>query len=215
MSETIFQVKSVNIGKIENLSYGKTVISTAIRKRPVQGRVFLTKTGLAGDEQAYKDHGGKDKALCVYSYDHYAHWSNIIHNMINDSLFGENITVYGLTEEKVHIGDIFAFGEAIIQVSEPRNPCYKLAKKYDVPTLALEMQQTGYTGFLCRVLQEGEVSSSDYLQLVASHPKKVSISRVNHIKLHDKYNKEALERIIEVDALSESLRELLLERVNK
>ncbi|MBZ8123225.1 MOSC domain-containing protein [Bacillus thuringiensis] len=215
MPETIFQVKSINIGKVENLSYGKTVISTAIRKRPVQGRIFLTKIGLIGDEQAYKDHGGKDKALCVYSYNRYAYWNNIIHNMIDDSLFGENITVYGLTEEKVHIGDIFAFGEAVIQVSEPRNPCYKLAKKYDVPNLAFEMQQTGYTGFLCRVLQEGNVSASDCLQLVASHPKRVSISQVNHVKFHNKYNKEALERIIEVDALSDSLRELLLKRLNK
>ncbi|WP_080025087.1 MOSC domain-containing protein [Bacillus cereus] len=114
-----------------------------------------------------------------------------------------------------HIGDIFAFGEAVIQVSEPRNPCYKLAKKYDVPNLAFEMQQTGYTGFLCRVLQEGNVSASDCLQLVASHPKRVSISQVNHVKFHNKYNKEALERIIEVDALSDSLRELLLKRLNK
>lgn len=104
MPETIFQVKSINIGKVENLSYGKTVISTAIRKRSVQGRIFLTKIGLIGDEQAYKDHGGKDKALCVYSYNRYAYWNNIIHNMIDDSLFEENITVYGLTEEKVHIG---------------------------------------------------------------------------------------------------------------
>jgi MOSC domain-containing protein YiiM len=215
MPETIFQVKSINIGKVENLSYGKTVISTAIRKRSGPGKDFLTKIGLIGDEQAYKDHGGKDKALCVYSYNRYAYWNNIIHNMIDDSLFGENITVYGLTEEKVHIGDIFAFGEAVIQVSEPRNPCYKLAKKYDVPNLALEMQQTGYTGFLCRVLQEGNVSASDCLQLVASHPKRVSISQVNHVKFHNKYNKEALERIIKVDAQSDSLRELLLKRLNK
>ncbi len=142
MPQTTFQIKSINIGKIEQLPYGKTLISTAIRKYPVQGDIFLTKNGLLGDEQAYKDHGGLDKALCVYSYDHYAYWSKIIPSMIDDSLFGENITVYGLTEETVHVGDIFSFGEAIIQISEPRNPCYKLAKKYNVPTLPLEMQQT-------------------------------------------------------------------------
>ncbi|MED1103228.1 MOSC domain-containing protein [Bacillus paramycoides] len=215
MPQTTFQIKSINIGKIEQLPYGKTLISTAIRKYPVQGDIFLTKNGLLGDEQAYKDHGGLDKALCVYSYDHYAYWSKIIPSMIDDSLFGENITLYGLTEETVHVGDIFSFGEAIIQISEPRNPCYKLAKKYNVPTLPLEMQQTGFTGFLCRVLQEGKVSTSDCLQLIKSHPKRVSIVQINRIKFHDKDDIKTIKNIIELDALSNSLRELLLKRLNK
>ncbi|EEL72143.1 MOSC domain-containing protein [Bacillus mycoides] len=209
MSQTTFQIKSINIGKIEQLPYGKKLISTAIRKHPIKGNIFLTKNGLRGDEQAYKDHGGIDKALCVYSYDHYAYWSKIISSMIDDSLFGENITVYGLTEEAVHVGDIFSFGEAIIQVSEPRNPCYKLAKKYNVPTLPLEMQQTGFTGFLCRVLQEGKVSTNDCLQLIKSHPKRVSIAQINRVKFHDKNDRRALENIIELDPLSNSLRELI------
>ncbi len=135
--------------------------------------------------------------------------------MIDDSLFGENITVYGLTEEAVHVGDIFSFGEAIIQVSEPRNPCYKLAKKYNVPTLPLEMQQTGFTGFLCRVLQEGKVSTNDCLQLIKSHPKRVSIAQINRVKFHDKNDRRTLENIIELDPLSNSLRELILKRLSK
>lgn len=212
MNNQKYQVKSLNVGKIEKLTYGKRTFESAIRKKSVQEPIFLSKTGFIGDEQAYEHHGGEDKALCLYPYDYYSYWSKILKNFSNISLFGENLTVEGLKEDDAHIGDIFAFGEAVIQVSEPRNPCYKLAAKYEVPNMVIRMRDTGYTGFLLRVLKEGMVTTNDDLVLLEEHPQRVSVSLVNDVKFFDRFNKEKLEKVLSVDALSESLRAILLKQ---
>ncbi|PVE71016.1 MOSC domain-containing protein [Priestia megaterium] len=207
-----YKVQSLNYGKIETLTYGKRTFQSAIRKAVTDDPVFLSKVGLAGDEQAYKDHGGVDKALCLYPYEHYEYWNNIINNPVKTALFGENITSIGLTEKNAHIGDVFAFGESIIQVSEPRNPCYKLAAKYEVPDIVVKMRDTGYTGFLFRVLKEGIVSVRDELIPLEKDPHEVSIAAVNDVKFKDRFNKEKLERVLQADALSNSLREVFLKQ---
>lgn len=215
MASVAYAVKSVNVGKIEDLVLGGQEIRTAIRKRPVRGPVFLGKLGFDGDEQAFEQHGGLDKAVCMYSYDHYEHWSPIAANMVDDALFGENLTVYGLTEEQTYIGDIYTLGETVLQVTQPRNPCYKLAKKYEVPDMVLRVQKTGYTGFHFRVLQEGTVSPEDKLVLVQPHPARVTVALVNDVKFNDKKNLDKLLKVTEVDALADSLKTMLAERAAK
>ncbi|WP_251551221.1 MOSC domain-containing protein [Neobacillus muris] len=212
MKNQKYQVKSLNVGKIETLTYGNRTFESAIRKKSVKEPIFLSKTGFISDEQAYEHHGGEDKAVCLYPYDYYSYWSDILNNFSNTALFGENLTVNGLKEDNAHIGNIYTFGEAIIQVSEPRNPCYKLAAKYEVPNLVIRMRDTGYTGFLLRVLKEGMVTSNDDLVLLEEHPQQVSVSLVNDVKFFDKYNKEKLEKVLSVDALSESLRTILVKQ---
>ena len=207
-----YKVRSLNVGKIEELTYGRRTFESAIRKQSVQEPIFLSKIGLIGEEQAYKGHGGVDKALCLYPYDHYAYWGDILSNFSETALFGENLTVEGLLEDNAHIGDVFSFGEAVIQISEPRNPCSKLAAKYDVPDLVIRVRDTGYTGFLLRVLKEGFVTPNDDLELIEPHPQQVSVALVNDVKFFDKFNKEKLEKILSVDALSESYRADLLKR---
>ncbi|MBP2242909.1 MOSC domain-containing protein YiiM [Cytobacillus eiseniae] len=212
MKNLKYQVKSLNVGKIETLTYGNRTFESAIRKKSVKEPIFLSKTGFMSDEQAYEHHGGEDKAICLYPYDYYSYWSDILNNFSNTALFGENLTVKGLKEDNAHIGDIYTFGEAIIQVSEPRNPCYKLAAKYEVPNMVIRMRDTGYTGFLLRVLKEGMVTSNDDLELLEEHPQQVSVSLVNDVKFFDRFNKEKLEKVLSVDALSESLRAILLKQ---
>lgn len=208
-------LKSLNVGKIEDLVLGGQEIRTAIRKQPVHSPIFLGRLGFDGDEQAFEQHGGLDKAVCLYSYDHYNHWNQIAHNMVDDALFGENLTVFGLTEEQAFIGDIYSFGETVIQITQPRNPCYKLAKKYNVPDMVLQVQKTGFTGFHFRVLNEGKVSVEDKLILLQSHPSRVNVALVNEVKFLDKKNIEKLNKVIEVDALAEDLKSILLERLSK
>ena len=209
MKNPVYKVISLNAGKIETLTYGKQTIETAIRKQPVGQSVFLSKTGLVCDEQAAKVHGGEDKALCLYPYEHYLYWRIHLPDFSETALFGENLTVEGLTEKNAHIGDTFAFGEAIIQISEPRNPCYKLAAKYDVPDLVIQVRDTGYTGFYLRVLQEGTVKPGDDLVLIEQHPHQVSVDLVNDVTFFDRKNKEKLEKVLQVDALSENYRNSL------
>lgn len=215
MSNTVHKIRSLNIGKIEQLTYGDKIMSTAIRKQPVHDNIYLTKTGLLGDEQAYKGHGGIDKALCLYSYNHYPYWQDKLNVQIDHALFGENITVYGMLEDMVHVGDLFQFGEAVIQITEPRTPCSKLATRYDYKSLPIDMQQNGFTGFYCRVLQEGNVSISSDLKLIKYHPQKISIAQINSLKFQDKTNKELLEQILSVDEISAELREHLVRQYGK
>lgn len=212
MSTQQYTVKSLNAGKIDTYTYGKKVYQSAINKQPIEGSALLSKVGLVCDEQAYEHHGGENKALCLYPYDYYDYWRPMFKNMVDVALFGENLTVAGLTEEKAHIGDIFSFGEAIIQVSEPRNPCYKLAAKYEMPKLIIKVRKTGYTGFLFRVLKEGMVSKNDPLTLLEAHPQKVSVALVNDVKFHDRFNPEKVERVLQVQELSESMRVAIQEQ---
>jgi len=204
-----YLVKSLNIGKIEMYTYGKKVYQSAIKKQPIEGSVYLSKVGLVGDEQAYEFHGGENKALCLYPYDYYDYWRPNFKNMVGTALFGENLTVIGLTEDKAHIGDIFSFGEAIIQISEPRNPCYKLAAKYEMPNLIKQVRNNGYTGFLLRVLKEGMVSANDRMILIEPHPQKVSVALVNDVKFQDCFNAEKVNRVLQVEELSKSLRDAI------
>jgi len=212
MSGQEYQVKSLNMGTIESYTYGKKQYQSAIKKQPVEGHVFLSKVGLVGDEQAYEFHGGENKALCLYPYEYYDYWRPHFNNMVETALFGENLTVSGLTEETAHIGDIFSFGEAIIQISEPRNPCYKLAAKYEVPDLIKRVRNNGYTGFLLRVLQEGMVSVHDRMVLLDPHPQQVSVALVNDVKFHDRFNEEKVYRVLQVDELSRSLHDAIKEQ---
>lgn len=213
MKNQIFKVKSLNVGKVETHTFGKRTFESAIRKQAVQEPIQLNKTGLMSDEHFYEHHGGEDKALCLYPYDYYSYWSDILNHFSQTALFGENLTVEGLREDNTHIGDIFTYGEAVIQVSEPREPCFKLAAKYEVPDMVIRMRDTGYTGFLLRVLKEGMVTPNDDLVLLEPHPLQVPVSLVNDVRYFDKFNKEKLEKVLAVDALSESVREILLKQL--
>jgi MOSC domain-containing protein YiiM len=210
-----FAIVSINVGKPMNLHFNGKELLTAIHKKPVSEPIFLSFLHFAGDGQAdLVHHGGKDKAVCVYPYDHYAYWEKELGRELEAAAFGENLTVKGLVEEDVCIGDVFQLGEAIVQVSQPRQPCHKLAKKHNVEDLPLRVQNTGYTGFYFRVLKEGWVTKESFLRLLNRHPLGVTVSFANHIMYHDKSNKDGIERILRVNELSESWRAILRKRLN-
>src|ERR1700730_10209080 len=121
-------VISINIGKPVSLQIQNKVIPTSIYKSSIGlNRIQLTYMNLEGDVQAdLVYHGGVDKALCVYSYDHYPYWQSRFEKEMPYGAFGENLTVADMKESDVCIGDVFQIGEAIVQVSQPRQPCYKL-----------------------------------------------------------------------------------------
>ncbi|MBA2870294.1 MOSC domain-containing protein YiiM [Anoxybacillus calidus] len=209
-----YEIVSINVGKPKTLVFEGKELSTGIYKKPVHEPVFLSFLNFESDGQAdLVHHGGKDKAVCVYPYDHYAYWEKELGRELEAAAFGENLTVKGLVEEDVCIGDMFQLGEAIVQVSQPWQPCYKLAKKYNVEDLPLRVQNTGYTGFYFRVLKEGWVTRESRLQLLSRHPLGITVSFANHIMYHDKYNQEGIERILGVQELSESWRTTLLKRL--
>ncbi|WP_163051583.1 MOSC domain-containing protein [Bacillus cereus] len=210
-----YQLLSLNIGLSKEVTYGGKVIHTGINKKQVKEPVYLSFVKFNGDGQAdLVHHGGVDKAVCVYTGDHYPYWEKELNQDLVYGAFGENITVSGMSEEDVCIGDTFELGQAIVQVTQPRQPCFKLAKKYNIPKLPLYFQETGYTGFYFRVLKEGWVSSVDTLKRLQSDPKGVSVAFANRIMHKEKQNIEGVKRILEVNALSNSWRKSFEKRIS-
>ncbi len=160
-------------------------IVTGIHKRPVEGPVAVRKLGLAGDEQAdLTVHGGLDKAVYAYPVEHYAFWQTQQlatlkrERVLPPGSMGENLTLQGLLEKDVWVGDQLAIGSALLEVTEPRSPCYKFAAKMGFNQAVKLMVQSGASGFYLRVLQEGMVTAGDAVTLNAG-PRELSIAQIN------------------------------------
>ncbi|MFD0696037.1 MOSC domain-containing protein [Paenibacillus sp. GCM10027628] len=202
------EIVSVNVGLPQTIIYQGRELVTGIYKSPISSPLHVSKVQLDGDGQAdLVYHGGADKALCVYCEEHYAYWERKLDRKLSWGAFGENLTVRGLLEHDVCIGDIYQIGEAIVQVSQPRQPCHKLAKRHDVVDLAVQVQDTGLTGYYFRVLREGMIPVEPNITLVTKHDAGVTVAFANEIKYQDKANLNGVERILAVEALSASWRE--------
>lgn len=178
--------------------------STGFYKQSVAGPVRLTLTGLAGDGQADRvNHGGPDKAVCVYPAGHYAYWRRALARPdLPAGAFGENFTVAGLTETDVCVGDVWGVGTATVEVSQPRQPCWKLARRWRVKDLALQVQQTGFTGWYFRVLAEGTVAAGDGPTLLARPAPAWTVAAANHVMHHSPSDAAAAAGLAAVPQLS-------------
>jgi len=147
---------------------------SGIAKRPVDGALEIDLTGLRGDEQGdLRVHGGPDKAVHHYPFDHYAAWrGELVHPLLDaPGAFGENFSTLGWTEQTVCIGDVVQAGTAVLEVSQGRQPCWKLNDRFDVPDMARRLQASGRSGWYYRVLEPGQVRSGDSLRLLQRpHP---------------------------------------------
>lgn len=166
-------VLAVHVGRIAPL--GADGIPSGIDKRPVEGRLRLTRVGLQGDQQAdHRHHGGLDKALHHYPAEHYADWRRAVPARATRFLpgaFGENLVTQGLREADVCVGDVFSLGDARIQVSQGRQPCHKLNLRFDWPDMVAQVLASGRAGWYYRVLQEGGIAQGDLLRrLERPHP---------------------------------------------
>ncbi|MGO4268998.1 MOSC domain-containing protein [Paenibacillus sp. TAF58] len=210
------EIVSINIGKPNTIIYQGKELVTGIYKSPVSSPLYVGGTNLDGDGQAdLKYHGGVDKALCVYCDEHYAYWENVMERKLDYGAFGENLTVRGLLETDVCIGDTYQLGEAIVQVTQPRQPCHKLAKRHDMLDLPVQVQHTGYTGYYFRVLQEGIIDEHSTVKLIEKQPAGITVDYANQIKFHDKSNMEGVKRILAVKELSASWRESFEQRLQE
>jgi MOSC domain-containing protein YiiM len=198
-------VESLNIGlPKKEIFHGREII-TGISKQSVTGPLILRKSGFENDGVGdLKHHGGEDKAVCVYSKGHYAYWENFLGIKLPVAAFGENLTVSNLKEEDICIGDVFELGTALLQVSQPRQPCRTLAARYSRDDLVKLVADSGRTGFYFRVLVEGVVKQGDELILKKRDPLDVSVSFANHTYHHNRKNCEAIEKVLAVPALSAS-----------
>jgi len=175
------KIVSLNVALPQVQRYGREEVRTGGAKKPVP-RALLRFEGFDGDGQADKvNHGGVDKAVCVYPFDHYAHWEKVFGRRLDPGAFSENLTVSGAVETGVCIGDVFRAGEAVLQVSQPRTPCSKLAGKNGQRLLPKWVGRTGYTGFYMRVLSEGLVSEGNPFERIENHPDLIAVADVNDV----------------------------------
>ncbi|RUT35844.1 MOSC domain-containing protein [Paenibacillus zeisoli] len=208
------EILSLNVGMPREVQFQQKDVSTGIFKTATDETLYLSYLNFEGDGQAdLVHHGGKEKAVCVYPHEHYPFWENELKRPLECGALGENLTIRGLLETDVCIGDVFELGKAIVQVSQPRQPCYKLTIRHGVPDMLLKVQQTGYTGFYFRVLEEGVVSKDDGLSLLHRHPKEITVSFANRIMHREKDNIEGIKQVLEVEELSLNWRNTFLKRL--
>ena len=154
-----------------SVPYAKPDIFSAIDKKSVAGPIKVGVEGLAGDEQGDRRfHGGVDKAVNFYPYEHYSFWRSELGNlaMLNASgAFGENLSTLGITESNLCFGDQLLIGTVLLEISQTRQPCWKLNYRFDVRNMALRVQQSLRTGFYCRVLEPGTLAAGNEIKLLA------------------------------------------------
>lgn len=210
-------ILSVQCGKIR--SFHGPDNPSAIAKFPVEGRVRVHRLGLAGDEQAdLRVHGGPDKAIHHYAHDHYAFWRGALgdHPLLGQyGAFGENITTGGMTEETVCLGDRYRMGSALVEVSQGRQPCWKLDHRFDGQPVNARMVKARIAGWYYRVLEEGEVGAGDRIELLDRPHAEWTVARTFGLLIagDHKRDREGLEALGSVGALAEPWRrrrELLL-----
>ena len=208
---------SVNVGLPRLLAWAGATFKTGIFKNPVPGRVMLRTTNLDGDRQAdLSVHGGPNKAVYGYPSEHYAAWSAELRSAELPELlaparawgaFGENFTTAGLLETEVSVGDRYRVGSAVVRVTTPRLPCYKLAAKFQRDDMIERFLRSGRCGFYFAVVQEGEVGAGDEFEFLGRDDPTLTIAEVNRLYTSKSPNRESLQRSLDVKFLPESWRD--------
>jgi MOSC domain-containing protein YiiM len=201
-------IVSVNVGRPELVVHGERTYSTAINKVPAGGRLWLSLDGFPGDHVADSvHHGGPDKAVCCYPTEHYPTWQERLGHGLGPAAFGENLTTAGLLEDAVCIGDVLQIGRARAQVTQPRQPCWKLANKQGEPRLVLWLNEALHTGFYLRVLEPGEVGVGDAVDLLDRPHAGYTVARAMRVMLSKPADVEELRSFLAIPALSQAWRE--------
>jgi MOSC domain-containing protein YiiM len=196
---------------------GRTAAPSGIFKQKAAGARLVSRLGLEGDRQGdLRHHGGPEKALHHYPREHYAVWAAEeppLADALAAPAFGENLSTIGATEADVCIGDVFALGGALLQVSQGRQPCWKLNARFRRADMARRVQQTGRTGWYYRVLREGIVAPGDRLECVERPLPEWPLSRLNELLYLRPLDFDALAAMAELKELAPSWRELAARRL--
>ncbi len=195
---------SVNFGQVQTVQANGHQYQTGIYKSVQMGQIWLRKLGVQGDAQADRNaHGGPHRAVYCYAQENYSYWAaQLGRRDFRYGQFGENLTTRGLLECQACIGDIFQIGGALIQVSQPRVPCYKLADKLGIKGFEKTFLAANRPGFYARVLQEGRVEAGEPIALVERDPVGLTVTQVNAALYLDKSDRATAQRAVNLAALS-------------
>lgn len=211
------KILSINVSEPQKVTFNGKELITSIYKKPVSNKVTVSSQGIEGDRQAdLTVHGGYDKAVYAYSYAHYQTWSEKLNSDFKEyGLVGENLTIDDFDEDKINIGDQFKINECLLQVSQPRIPCYKIGIKLNNREFPKMFSQSGLLGSYLRVIHDGEISAGDAIHKVHSEENSMSIKDIAHLLFVDVKNIESMKQALDIKPLTEEIKEKFRERLMK
>ncbi len=203
------EVLKINIGLPRKMPWNKEGKVSAIAKQSVE-EAYLEKSGFAGDGIGdLKHHGGLDRAVCLYSYEHYQKWEEEFNVSLPMPAFGENVTVSGLMEKDLFIGDRYSLGEAIIEVTQGRVPCSTISKHNSLKPLLSRMFDSCLTGCFFRVIRTGKVEAGQKLQLLERVQDQFSVYDSTRLLFHQYDRHEEIEKLIRLETLADEWKKSL------
>ncbi len=209
-------VVSVNVGMPREVDWNGSTVSTAIFKEPVEGKVAVRTLNLDGDAQTdLTVHGGAEKAVYAYPFEHYEYWQAQLGRSLPLAAFGENLTTEGLLEGSVHIGDEFIVGTARLIVTQFRMPCFKLGIRFGDPGMVKAFLQSGRLGIYFAALEEGAVSQGDAIELVHTDKRLITLSDMLRVSRDRHAQADDLRQLIAIPALAEGWRQEFQSRLDK
>jgi MOSC domain-containing protein YiiM len=201
------KVISVNVGMPKDLLARDELVKSGIIKTPIAGLVRVRTLDLDGDRQAdLTVHGGIDKAVYAYPSEHYAFWEKELGEQLGWGAFGENLTVEGVDETTINIGDQLGIGTAVVAISQPRLPCFKLAAKFQRDDMIKRFRDSRRTGFYLRVLREGELQAGDPIVILKQDRARLTIHEITEIYFSKNAERSRIKRALSVEALATSWR---------
>jgi MOSC domain-containing protein YiiM len=211
-----FTVLELRVGSVGRIPHGDGDVPSGIDKARAAGVVALGRLGLeVGRVADTRNHGGVDKAVCVYPSARYAAWASRLGAPLPRPAFGENLLVEGVDEDDVHVGDVHALGSAVVVVSQPRVPCYKPASFTGEPRLTVDLRTTGWTGWYLRVIEDGAVAEGDRAEPVERPEGAWSVAALNALRYGAAPDPAALEAAAAAPGLTASWREALRQRLDR
>ncbi|HXQ24930.1 MAG TPA: MOSC domain-containing protein [Candidatus Acidoferrales bacterium] len=209
------RIISLNVGKPRTVHFVNRDVTTAIFKTPVPGPLLLRRLNLDGDHQADLEvHGGRNKAVYAYPSEHYEFWRTEVPDMdLPWGMFGENLTTEGLTEEGACIGDHFRIGEAVVKVTQPRIPCYKLAIRFGRPDIVKRFLVSRRSGIYFSVVEEGLMNTGDIIERIHEDKNRISVADINRAYAKGNPDIALLRRIVSLQILPRGLHDEFAEEL--
>jgi MOSC domain-containing protein YiiM len=200
------KVVSVNVGLPREVVWKGMTVQTAIFKAPLAGAVAIRELNLAGDKQAdLAVHGGSEKAVYGYPAEHYEYWRGQLPDIsFSWGAFGENLTTEGLWEDTLFIGDLFRVGSAVLRVTQPRMPCYKLQLRFNRDDMIKRFLVSGRSGFYFSVIDPGDVGAGSKVEVLDRDPHSVTVADIVSLYLGQRRDPELLQRAMNVTSLPEN-----------
>lgn len=204
-------IETIAVGRPRTVFWKDEEVVTSIFKSPVDGPVMVRRHNLDGDRQSdTRVHGGEYKAVYAYAAEHYEWWKMDLARDLERANFGENLTIRGLDEPSVCIGDVFRAGESELEAAAPRLPCYKLGIRFGDAGMVKRFAKAGRWGVYFRVRREGPISVGDSVERIAFDTARVPVYEIARIYMSDRGDRTGARRLAEHERLDPSWRSFFL-----